>query len=145
MRSMVSKSIKIVLPFIAALLAIFSCEKPFSLNLPLAVDSHEYKLDSKAGEARIFFYTTRTWNLSLEPSDCSWASVSRTSGDGKEDVEEIMFTYESNPDPDRQVTIVITAGDLQEKITMSQTGVAREWWDGSLGIDDLNTVVPEHK
>ena len=139
MRDMVSKK---GLLFIAALSALIACDKPFSLDLPLAVDSHEYTLSSKAGEARIFFYTTKAWTLSLEPADCPWAYVSRTSGDGKEDVEEIIFTYDKNADPDRQVTLVITAGELQERIKMLQTGVAREWWDGSTSIEDLNPVNP---
>ena len=83
------------------------------------------------------------WTLSVEPGDCNWASVSRTSGDGKEDVEEIIFTYDENQDPDRQVTLVITAGELQETIIMFQKGVAREWWDGSLSVDDL-VVKPQN-
>ena len=139
MKNMVSRK---GLPLLVALFALFACDKPFSMDLPLAVDSHEYSLTSKAGVARIFFYTTRAWTLSLEPADCSWASVDKTSGSGKEDVEEILFSYENNSNPDRQVTLVITAGDLQEKITMSQTGVVREWWDGSVSIDDLHTVHP---
>ena len=142
---MVSEIVRKGLPFMVALLALLACDKPFSLDLPLAVDSHEYTLTSKAGEARIFFYTTRPWTLTLEPADCSWGSVNRTSGSGEEDVEEILFAYEKNADPDRQVTLVITAGDLQEKITISQTGVAREWWDGSVSIDDLNPVTPQYQ
>lgn len=143
MRNMVSKSIKKVLPFIVALPLLFACDKPFTLELPLAVDSHEYTLSTEAGEARLFFYTTHTWTISLEPSDCSWASVSRTSGSGKEDVEEIIFSYQENSDADRQVAIVIDAGDLQEKITMSQKGLVREWWDGSVSVDDL-VVKPQY-
>ncbi len=122
---------------------VLSCDKPFSLDLPLAVDSHEYNLTVEAGEARLFFYTTREWTLSLDPSDCSWASVNRTSGSGEEDVEEILFTYQENTDADRQVTLVISAGGLQEKITMSQKGLVREWWDGSLSVDDL-VVKPQN-
>ena len=140
---MVTNILKKGLPFITALFALFACDKPFSLDLPLAVDSHEYTFSLEAGEARIFFYTTKAWNITLEPADCSWASVSRTSGDGTEDVEEIIFTYESNQAPDREVTLVITAGNLQEKITMCQKGTSRESWDGSFGIDDLNTVKPQ--
>lgn len=140
---MVTKILKKGLLLITALSALFSCDKPFSLDLPLAVDSHEYIFPLEAGEARIFFYTTKAWNISLEPADCSWASVSRTSGDGTEDVEEIIFTYESNQFQDREVALVITAGSLQERITMSQTGTSRESWDGSFGIDGLNTVKPQ--
>ena len=137
MSNMVSKMIRKGLPFIAALLAFISCEKPFKLELPLAVDSREYHLSKKEGVARIFFYTTKSWNITLEPADCSWASINRTSGSGEDDVEEILFTYQQNAEIDRTVTIVINAGDLQEKITMFQTGVAKEWWDGSLSVDDL--------
>lgn len=143
MRSMVSKSIKTVLPFIMALQLLSACDKPFTLELPLAVDSHEYALGTEAGEARLFFYTTHAWKISLEPSDCSWASVNRTSGSGEEDVEEIIFSYQENSDSDRQVVIVIDAGDLQEKITMSQKGLVREWWDGSVSVDDL-VVKPQY-
>lgn len=130
------------LPLLVALITLCACDKPFSLDLPLAVDSHEYILSSKAGQARIFFYTTQAWTLTLEPADCSWATVNKTSGDGKDDVEEILFNYQNNAGADRQVTLVITACDLQEKITMSQTGIAKGWWDGSTSIDDLHTVHP---
>ena len=137
MRNMVSKTLKSGALIIAALFVLVSCDKPFKLDLPLAVDSHEYNLSSKAGQARIFFYTNRSWTLTIEPADCSWASVSRTSGSGQEDVEEILFTYDKNSDPDRHVILHITAGDLQESIKMFQTGIAREWWDGSTTVDDL--------
>ena len=137
MSNMVSKVLNKSLLFIAALLVFSACEKPFQLNLPLAVDSNEYNLSAKAGQARIFFYTTQQWNLSLEPEDCSWATVNATSGNGQADVEEIVFTYDQNDDADRQVTLVITAGDLQEKVTMFQKGSVRDWWDGSVGVDDL--------
>ena len=137
MSNMVSKMIRKGLPFIAALLAFISCEKPFKLELPLAVDSREYHLSKKEGVARIFFYTTKSWTITLEPADCEWASLNRTSGSGEDDVEEILFSYDENVDPDREVTIVINAGELQEQIKMFQTGVAKEWWDGSLSVDDL--------
>lgn len=145
MSNMVTNIIRKGLPFLAALFVCAACNKPFTLDLSLAVDSHEYTLTSKAGTARIFFYTTRPWTLTLNPSDCAWASVNRTSGDGKDDVEEILFTYEENNDPDRQVDLVITAGDLQQVITMSQTGTARDRWEGSVSIDDLNPVYPNHQ
>lgn len=142
---MVTKIIRKGLPFLAAIITLVSCDKPFTMDLPLAVDSHEYTLTSKAGTARIFFYTTSAWTLALDPSDCAWASVNRTSGDGKEDVEEILFTYGENTDPDRQVNLVITAGGLQQVITMSQKGTTRDRWDGTVSIDELNPVYPNHQ
>lgn len=139
---MVSKITKHIYILFVLMLAVTACNKPFTLDLPLAVDSHEYTLSSKAGQARIFFYTNRAWTLSLEP-ECLWASISRASGDGQEDVEEILFTYEQNEEIDRHVTLVITAGDLQEKIVMSQTGLARDLLEGSQTIDDL-IVKPQY-
>ena len=143
MSYMVSKTMKICLLLCAALFALAACDRPFVLDLPLAVDSHEYTFSSKAGEARIFFYTTKQWTITLDPVDCSWASVNRISGDGQAPVEEILFTYEENQEADRKVTIVISAGELQEMITMSQTGAVRDWLDGSSGIDDL-IVKPQY-
>ena len=137
MNNMVSKMIRKGLPFIVALLAFAACEKPYKLELPLAVDSREYHLSKSGGVARIFFYTTHEWTISLEPADCTWASINRTSGNGEDDVEEILFSYDENTDPDREVTIVINAGELQEQIKLFQTGVAKEWWDGSFSVDDL--------
>ena len=122
---------------VLAVFALLSCDRPFSLDLDLAVDSHDYTIGSKAGQARIFFYTNRSWSLSLEPAGCSWGSVNKTSGNGKDDVEEILFTYEQNTDVDRDATIVIKAGSKQERIRIFQPGVAKEWWDGSTTIDDL--------
>lgn len=140
---MVSKVMKKGLLLMASLLVFASCDKPFTLDLPLAVDSHEYNLDSKEGQARIFFYTTMPWNIALEPADCSWGVLDRTSGTGEEAVEQILFTYQENQDPDRQLTLVISAGELQERITLSQKGIAREWWDGSVGVDDL-VIKPQY-
>lgn len=137
MNSMVSKIIMKGLPFFALLLALGACSKPFSLDLPLAVDSHDYNLGITSGEARIFFYTAKSWKVTIEPEDCGWAKLNRTSGDGKDDVEELILKYDENNQPDRQVTLVISAGNLQEKITMSQKGIYREWWDGSVTVDDL--------
>ena len=137
MSNMVSKMIRKGLPFIVALLACAACEKPYKLELPLAVDSREYHLSKSGGVARIFFYTTHEWTISLEPADCTWASINRTSGNGEDDVEEILFSYDENADPDREVTIVINAGELQEQIKLFQTGVVKEWWDGSFSVDDL--------
>ena len=137
MSNMVSKMIRKGLPFIVALLAFAACEKPYKLELPLAVDSREYHLSKSGGVARIFFYTTHEWTISLEPADCTWASINRTSGSGAEDVEEILVTYQQNSEPDREVTIVINAGELQEQIKLFQTGVVKEWWDGSFSVDDL--------
>ena len=55
----------------------------------------------------------------------------------KKNMDLPMGTYEQNEEMDRQLTLIITAGDLQESITLFQTGVARDWWDGSTSIDDL--------
>ena len=141
MRNMDSNMIKKGALVIAALFALLSCSKPFELELPLAVDSREYNITSKAGQARIFFYTNRSWTLSIEPADCSWATVNKTSGDGKADVEEIIVTHQKNIDEDREAFLVISAGNLQEKIKIFQPGVTKEWWDGSTSVDDL-VIVP---
>ena len=140
---MVSKIMKKGALVIAALSVLLSCDKPFVLDLPLAVDSHEYHLSSKAGQARIFFYTNKAWTLTVEPADCAWATVNRTSGNGQEDVEEILFKYDLNEDADRKAILHITAGELKESITMSQTGIAREWWDGDISVEDL-VVKPQN-
>lgn len=140
---MVSKIMKTGALIIAALSVLLSCDKPFELDLPLAVDSHEFKLSSKAGQARVFFYTNRAWTLTVEPADCSWATVNRTSGNGQEDVEEILFKYELNEDADRKAILHITAGELKDSIVMSQTGIVREWWDGQISVDDL-VIKPQY-
>lgn len=143
MKNMVSKIMKTGALIIAALSVLLSCDKPFELDLPLAVDSHEFKLSSKAGQARVFFYTNRAWTLTVEPADCSWATVNRTSGNGQEDVEEILFKYELNEDADRKAILHITAGELKDSIVMSQTGIVREWWDGQISVDDL-VIKPQY-
>ena len=72
---MVSKILNKGLLLMAALLVFSACEKPFKLDLPLAVDSHEYKLSAKAGQARIFFYTTMPWSITTDPGECPWAVI----------------------------------------------------------------------
>ena len=134
MRNMVSKILKNTALIIVAVFTFLSCDKPFVLDLPLAVDSHEYDISVKAGTARIFFYTNRAWTISFEPADCSWATVNKKSGDGKADVEEILLTYQKSTCYNRQVTLVITAGNLQERITIYQQGSA------STSVDDLETI-----
>ena len=57
--------------------------------------------------------------------------------DGNFKTLSIELKYDENNQPDRQVTLVISAGDLQEKITMFQKGIYREWWNGSTTVDDL--------
>lgn len=143
MSNMVSKILNKGLLLIAALLVFSACEKPFKLDLPLAVDSHEYKLSAKAGQARIFFYTTMPWTITTDPGECPWAVINKTSGTGEADVEEIVVTYEQNDEPDRQVNLIIKAGNLQETITIFQTGTSREWWDGSTTVEDL-VVKPQY-
>ena len=144
MNNMASRIVKTGLPVVVALLSLVSCDKPFKLDLDLAVDSHEYNISSKAGQARIFFYTNRSWTLSVEPAGCSWGSVDKTSGNGKADVEEVLFTYGQNTDVDREATLVIKAGGKQESIRIFQPGIAKEWWDGDVSIDDL-VVKPQYQ
>ena len=149
---MVSKIIRFAMPAIAVLLMVAGCNKPYTLDLPLAVDSRDYSINAKAGKTRVFFYTDRAWNITLsyEPATREWASINRTSGDGKEQIEEIMFTYQANPYQERKVTLIIQAGNLQERITFTQKGEGGidpdmppfnpedvlEWTEGSTA-DDL--------
>lgn len=140
---MVSRIIKTGVTLAVAILSLVCCDKPFKLDLDLAVDSHEYKVSSKAGQARIFFYTNKSWTLSLEPAGCSWGAVNKTSGNGKADVEEILFTYGENTDIDREATLVIKSGGKQEMIRIFQTGLSKEWWNGSVSVDDL-VVKPQY-
>ena len=140
---MVSRVIKTGVALAVAVLSLLSCDRPFVLDLDLAVDSHEYNISSKAGQARFFFYTNRSWTLSMDPAACSWASVDKTSGDGKAGVEEILFTYRQNMDIDREATLVIKAGGKQESVKFFQPGLAKEWWDGSVSVDDL-VVKPQY-
>lgn len=153
MSNMVSKIIRFVMPLVTVLLMAAGCNKPYTLDLPLAVDSHDYSINAKAGKTRVFFYTDRAWTITLsyDPAVREWASINRTSGDGQEQVEEIMFTYDANPYQERKVTLIIQAGDLQETITFTQKGEGGidpsmppfnpddvlEWTEGSSTADDL--------
>lgn len=159
MRNMVSKISRLALPLVASLLCLFGCDKPYSIEYPLAVDSNAYNITAKAGKTRVFFYTDRAWTVSLEyePATRQWASLDKYSGNGEADVEALMLTYEKNPYQERKVTIVINAGDLQEEITFTQAGEGgidpalppfkeedvKEWTDGSSSVEDLNVVKPQ--
>lgn len=110
-----SNIISILLP---VALALSSCDKPFELKLPLAVDSHKLKLSQNEGSTHILVYAEGEWTAALECTS-GWASIDRTSGDGN---SEIVFSCAENLGIARLAKIILNAGEHRDTIRLVQTG-----------------------
>jgi hypothetical protein len=109
---------KISAAFFAALL-VLSCEKPYEVDYPLAVDSRLVKLSSKAGKTRVVVWSDRDWKCGLWSQDKVWATLDRESGHGMGDM---LFTYEANPGVTRSLAIALSAGAVKDTVWMQQAG-----------------------
>lgn len=106
-----------------ALLTAVSCgDKPFELDLPLAVDSRRLELTQPAGSTHILVYSTGAWTAEFDPK-VEWASLNKTSGEGNSD---LVFTYSANYGISRMLNLVLRKEDLRDTIRISQAGSITE-------------------
>lgn len=103
----------------ALVLMLSSCDKPYSIDIPLAVDSRLVKLTKKEGKTRVVVWSDRDWKCSLYSDIKAWATLDKTEGHGMGD---IMFTYEANPGVTRNIAIALSAGALKDTVWMQQAG-----------------------
>ena len=104
----------------AALLAlgIAACDKPYEMNLPLAVNQHTISLKQEAGSTHILVWSDGDWSAFFDkPID--WGSLNKETGAGNSD---IVFTYATNYGLSRTVGLVLQKGELRDTIHINQDG-----------------------
>lgn len=118
-----------VLAAAAAAVAVFSCDKPYELDLPLAVTNHNLTLQKTAGSTHILIYADGPWTAGFT-HQADWASLNKLSGEGNHD---IVLSYSANYGVSRMIGIVLTKGELRDTIKVTQKGNITE---GSLTFEN---------
>ncbi len=104
--------------FVGAL-AVLSCDdKPFEMDLPLAVNSHKLSLKKDAGSTHILVYANGPWTAEFDRT-VDWASLNKLSGEGNHD---IVLTFSANYGISRTVGIILTKAELKDTIMVVQDG-----------------------
>ena len=108
-----------IITLICALsLALLSCDAPFELKLPLAVDSHKLRLSQAEGSTHILVYADGEWTASLDGSP-QWASIDRSSGEGN---SEVVFAYGENLGIARQALLLLSTDSRRDTVRLIQDG-----------------------
>ena len=97
-------------------LPVGSCQKPYEMDLPLAVSRANFTVKKEAGQVFFIVYSQGKWTAEFE-TPITWAQLSRTSGDNH---TQVNVTYDENADLSRGVNIIVRSGDLTEKVYLSQ-------------------------
>ncbi|MBO6169940.1 MAG: BACON domain-containing protein [Bacteroidales bacterium] len=97
---------------------LFSCDKPFEMNLPLAVNSHKLTLSEAAGSTHILIWSDGNWTASFG-RDINWGSLNKREGTGNSDLE---FSYSANYGVTRSVELILAKADLRDTILLVQNG-----------------------
>lgn len=101
-----------------AALLLFGCDKPFEMNLPLAVNSHKLTFESAAGSSHILIWSDGNWTASFG-REINWGSLNKLEGFGNSDLE---FTYSANYGVTRSVELILTKAELRDTIVLVQKG-----------------------
>lgn len=116
------RNIKLFALASAFVLMLAGCDKPFEMDLPLAVNSRLIELAKESGSTHIMVYSTGAWTAQLtEP--VSWASLDKVSGMGNSD---LVFNYSANYGIARKVGIVLATAELKDTIFVTQAGFVTE-------------------
>ena len=132
-------SIRVLLA--AALLALgaAACDKPYEMNLPLAVNQHTINLKKDAGSTHILVWSDGDWTARFDkPID--WGSLNKVTGAGNSDV---VFTYAANYGISRTVGLVLEKGALRDTIHINQDGpytIAGEGSHSDYGVNFTSAV-----
>lgn len=103
---------------VAGLLLASCDDKPFEMDLPLAVTSHKLELAQTAGSTHILVYSTGSWRAEFGKT-VDWASLNKVSGEGNSD---LVFTYSANYGLSRTIDLIISKGELKDTILIAQSG-----------------------
>lgn len=93
-----------------------SCQKPYEMDLPLAVSRANFTVKQNAGQVFFIVYSQQKWTAEFE-TPITWAQLSRTSGDNH---TQVNITYDQNNDLSRGVNIIVRSGNLTRKVYLSQ-------------------------
>lgn len=112
---------------IIAILSVFTlllsaCDKPYQLDLPLAVTSRNLSLTKDGGSTHVLVYSTGHWTAHFTHS-VNWASLSKVEGDGNTD---LVFDYSANYSIARKVGIALEMGEHRDTVWMTQAGAITE-------------------
>ena len=99
--------------------AVLSCDKPFEMDLPLAVNSHKLTLSSASGSTHILIYAVGDWTACFG-KEIGWGSLNKLGGTGNSDIE---FSYAANYGVTRSVDLVLANGELRDTIVLVQNGI----------------------
>lgn len=105
---------------VAALLALgaAACDKPFEMDLPLAVNQHTITLKKEAGSTHILVWSDGGWAARFDKA-IDWGSLNKVTGAGNSD---IVFTYSANYGISRTVGLVLEKGELRDTVQIIQDG-----------------------
>lgn len=107
----------------SALVAMLAgCDRPFEMDLPLAVNSRLIELDKESGSTHVMVYSTGAWTAHLT-ENVTWASLNKLSGEGNSD---LVFNYSANYGVARKVGIVLETAELKDTIFVKQKGSVTE-------------------
>ncbi len=123
MKGMKSISIKnMAVALVSATLVCAGCDRPFELDLPLAVNSREIDLEETTGSTHILVFSDGKWNVKFTET-ADWASLDRLEGDGN---SEIVLSYAANFGLPRRLKIALSRNDLADTIVVNQSGALSE-------------------
>lgn len=103
-----------------ASMLLFACDKPFEMNLPLAVNSHKLSLNETAGSTHILVWSDGLWTASFG-REINWGSLNKLEGQGNSDLE---FSYSANYGVARSVELILAKGELRDTILLVQKGMS---------------------
>ena len=117
------KELKYIFRILGGLLVsaflVFSCDKPYEMNLPLAVNSHKLTLNSPSGSTHILIWADGDWTAGFG-REINWGSLNKLEGSGNSDIE---FSYAANYGVTRSVDLILTKDDLRDTIVLIQKGI----------------------
>lgn len=104
---------------VLAALLLFSCDKPFEMDLPLAVNSRKLSLGSAAGSTHILVWSNGNWTAELD-RNIEWGSLNKREGAGNND---ILFSYSANYGVTRYVRLILANGEVRDTVELVQKGM----------------------
>lgn len=109
---------KIISLFFALACLCTACNRPFEMDLPLAVSSNRVELKKEAGSTHVLVYSSKKWTAKFA-EEVDWASIDKNEGEGN---NEFVFTYSENYGIARKVDVVLETVSEKETITFIQAG-----------------------
>lgn len=96
-----------------------ACDKPYEMNLPLAVNSHKLTFENTSGSTHILIWADGNWKARFD-RNINWGSLNKLEGTGNSDLE---FSYSANYGVTRSVDLILTKGELCDTIVLVQNGL----------------------